>query len=59
VGFCLEGVGSALRWVGFDDDGELTMAVFSEDGPARTFDQASSTTLVGEDRGRGESIVGF
>lgn len=47
-------MGSALRWITFDDDGELTMAVLSADGPARICSQSSSLTPVGEDRGRGK-----
>ena len=35
-------MGSALRWVTFDDDGELTMAVLSVDGPTRISRQTSS-----------------
>jgi len=37
-------VASALRWVTFDDDGELTMTVLSVDGPTRIRSQSSSLT---------------
>ena len=50
----MDGVGSALRWRTFDDDGELTMAVLSMDDLARICSQSPLLSPVGEDRGRGK-----
>jgi hypothetical protein len=61
-------VGSALRWITFDDDGELTMTVLSVDGPTRICSQSSSLTpserivvVVGEEDviSRDACLVGF